>query len=136
MKTIVALFTSLLVTATANAGTREDVIYKPVSGEIVSVKPLCPVNAVCITDGTVIEVRYYPTSACSIITTKYSVDDKSNVVDVTAVEQIDTKMTCIAVVPGPRSETLSLPMVFPPMILNFVGTNVSYEILPEDVDYN
>lgn len=136
MKTILAIFTSLLLTATANANTRQDIIFQPIAGEIVSVKPLCPVNAMCITDGTVIELRFYPTNACSTIVMNYAVDEKTNIVDVTATEQINTKMTCIAVVPGPRSEVLSLPMVFPPMTLNFVGTDVSYEILPEDVDYN
>lgn len=136
MNTVLAIFTSLLLTTTANADTRQDIIFKPIAGEIVSVKPLCPVNATCITDGTVVEVRFYPTSACSIINMTQTTDNKTNTVEVTATEQINTKMACMAVVPGPVVETLSLNMVFPPMTLNFVGTDVSYEILPEDVDYN
>lgn len=136
MKTVIAIFTALLVTTTANAGTRENIMFSPIAAEIVSVTALCPANAMCITDGTVITLSFQPSSACSEITMEYAVDEKSNVVDVTAVEKIDTKMTCIAVVPGATVETLSLPMVFPPMTLNFVGTDVSYEILPEEVNHN
>lgn len=138
MKTVLALvsFVFFAQTAVAAGGTRQDIVRKSISGEILSVKPLCPTNAVCVTDGTVLEVQFLPQSACSDITVKYEQDEKSQLVNITAVEAINVKEACIAVLPEPKIETISLVMMFPPFVVNFVGTDVSYEILPEDVDYN
>lgn len=137
MKTVFTFIAALLITHTATAqnkiGTRQDIIRTAVAGEIVSVNPLCPVNATCITDGTVINLKFQLQSACGNLSLKYTVDEATNTVNVTAFEEVNAKISCIAVVPAPRLESLSLVMIFPPMTLNFVGTAVSYDILPDDV---
>lgn len=137
MKTVLALVSFVLFTQTAfGAGTRQDIVRKAIAGDIVSVSPLCPINATCITDGTVLQIEMYPASACSKISFKYEQDNDTKVINITAVESQNLKEVCIAVMPAPRSETISAIMLFPPFVVNFVGTAVSYEILPEDVNYN
>lgn len=138
MKSVITFILALLVTHTATAntkiGTRQDIIRTAVAGEIVSVNSLCPPNAVCITDGTVINLKFELVSACANLSLKYTVDEATNTVNVSAIEEVNAKMACIMVVPEPRMESISLVMVFPPMTLNFVGTGVSYDILPSDVN--
>jgi hypothetical protein len=137
MKTISTLLALVLITQTAFAsGTRQDIIRTNIAGDILSVSPLCPVNFTCITDGTVLDVALYPTSACSQISFKFEQDSRTKVINITAIESQNLKGVCIAVVPEPRMEKISAIMMFPPFVVNFVGTSVSFDILPEDVNYN
>lgn len=137
MKTVFALLTLVLITQTAFAsGTRQDITRQAIAGEIVSVSPLCPINGTCVTDGTVLDVALYPSSACSQISFKFEQDNESKVINITAVESENLKAVCIALLPEARMEKISAIMMFPPFVVHFVGTSVSYEILPEDVNYN
>lgn len=135
MKSVITLMIGLLLTNTALAGngTRQDILRTAIAGEIVSVKALCPADVTCITDGTVINLRFQLVSACGKLSLKYTVDRATNTVDVQAIEQVNAKQACIAVVPDPIEESITLVMMFAPMTVNFLGTDVSYEILPEDV---
>lgn len=131
MKNAIFLVLSMFVSTTVLAESLAPgtIVKSPIAGEIVSVRPLCPVGAVCVTDGTAIELMIEPSSACAKIGFSYAFDASTNTVNVTATEEVDITMMCTAVTPQPHYETISLHLVYPPLVLKFLGTKVSWDVV-------
>jgi acetate kinase len=136
MKTIITLlFVSFSALSTASAS-NVDVEVSPIDGEITSVNRLCPIDAICVTDGIVLDVTFAFKNGCADLASfSYEVNKDTNTVNITATQEEQTNAVCAAVYTE-RTEKISLVMMFPPMTVNFVGTPTSVVILPEDVNNN
>ncbi len=107
----------------------DTVVKYNISGQLVNVRPLCPPNAMCITDGTLIELKFEPADVCSKIDFKYEIDSKDrNLILVTATEERRLLTACATVMPEPHFESIALNMTFPPIKIVFQGTQDSIEI--------
>ncbi len=133
MKRNMAFIFLLMWINTAAADTADNRIQRALVGEVVYVHALCPPYVVCVTDGTAIGLNFQLTCADAYFSFNYSVNPSNASVDIEAIEELDPGVSCLDPVPEMRFEAITLNMVFPSFTLNFLGTGVSYPILPENV---
>ncbi len=134
IKTMVFMFMFMLMGMNiAKADTAENRIQRALVGEVVYVHALCPPYVVCVTDGTAIGINFQLTCADASFSFSYTLNPATSSVDIEAIEELDPGLSCLNPDPETRFEAITLHMMFPSITLNFLGTGVSYQILPENV---
>lgn len=97
-----------------------------IAGQIINVEPLCPANVMCITDGTVLTVRYTLPSGCyNLSPVSWSATEGQVVL--TASQTGSEDLICIQALIE-VDEKVSLVNIFPPFVVQYYGTDVAEEV--------
>jgi hypothetical protein len=123
MKVILILVASLMTSMASAAPTFQ--VNDFIAGEVISVEPLCPAHAFCITNGTILRVQFTFTNGCESLKSLNATILEDGV-ELAAVRSIQGDI-CTMAMKYPV-ETVTLVGIYPPFTLAFKGTNVSLDV--------
>lgn len=128
MKSFIVLIATLISTSVFAQQIPADVEKVDfIAGEVVSVTPLCPAGARCITDGTSLRLRF--TMGCLDQFGQYDYRITGDGIIVGMIGMVSAKSKAVRCIrANTKDVTLTLVNSFPPFEVQFMGQNRSVQV--------